>query len=91
VSDPHDPALLPDGLDLPAAEWQQSPLSMRLLVLTLRKRMETLETRLHQNSANSSRPPSTARYVVSADHCLLMAYQEPKYDYCSIWCVCYRQ
>jgi transposase len=54
-----DPALLPDGLDLPAAEWQQRPLSMRLLVLTLLKRVETLETRLNQNSSHASRPPST--------------------------------
>jgi hypothetical protein len=59
VSDPDDPALLPEGLDLPAAEWQQTPLSTRLLVLTLLKRLEAFATRRHQNSSHSSRPPST--------------------------------
>jgi transposase len=59
VSDRHDPAPLPEGLDLPAADWQQTPLSVRLLVLALLKRLETLEARLHQTSSNSSRPPST--------------------------------
>jgi transposase len=59
VSDRHDPAPLPDGLDLPAADWQQTPQSVRLLVLTLLKRLEALEARVPQNSSNSSRPPST--------------------------------
>jgi transposase len=59
VSDPLDPAPLPEGLPLPAAEWHQTPLSVRLVVLTLLKRLEMLEARLHQDSSNSSRPPST--------------------------------
>jgi transposase len=32
---------------------------VRLVVLTLLKRLEALEARVHQNSSNSSRPPST--------------------------------
>jgi transposase len=40
-------------------DWQHTPLSVRLVVLTLLKRLEALESRLHQNSSNSSRPPST--------------------------------
>ena len=56
MSDRHDPAPLPDGLDLPVAEWQQTPRSVRLLGLALLKR---LEARMHQNLSNSSRPPST--------------------------------
>jgi transposase len=59
VSDRHDPAPLPDGLDLAAADWQQTPLHVRLLVLALLKRLDALESRVHQNSSNSSRPPST--------------------------------
>lgn len=53
------PAPLPDGLDIPAADWQQTPLRVRVLVLTLLKRLEVLETRLHQDSSHSSRLPST--------------------------------
>jgi transposase len=59
VSDRLDPAPLPEGLDIPAAEWQQTPLSVRLLVLALLKRLEVLASRLHRASSNSSRPPST--------------------------------
>ena len=59
VSDPLDPAPLPEGLPIPAADWQQTPLSVRLAVLTLLKRLEMPEARRHQNSSNSSRPPST--------------------------------
>jgi transposase len=59
VSDPLDPAPLPEGLPLPAADWHQTPLSVRLVVLTLLKRLKMLEARLPQDSSNSSRPPST--------------------------------
>ena len=59
MSDMLEPTPLPDGLAIPAADWQQTPVSVRLLVLTLLKRLEALETRLHQDSSNSSRPPST--------------------------------
>jgi transposase len=59
VSDLLDPAPLPEGLGIPAEDWQQTPLSVRLAVLTLLKRLDALEARLHQDSSNSSRPPST--------------------------------
>jgi transposase len=59
VSDRLDPTSLPEGLPIPAADWQQTPLRVRLVVLTLLKRLDALEARLHQDSANSSRPPST--------------------------------
>lgn len=59
MSDRLDPTSLPEGLGIPAEDWQQTPLSVRLVVLTLLKRLEALETRLKQDSSNSSRPPST--------------------------------
>jgi transposase len=59
VSDMLDPASLPEGLGLRAEDWHQTPLSVRLVVLALLKRLEALETRLKQDSSNSSRPPST--------------------------------
>jgi hypothetical protein len=59
VSDVLEPMLDPAGLSIPTADWQQTPLSVRLVVLTLLKRLAALEARLGQNSSNSSRPPST--------------------------------
>jgi transposase len=59
VSDRLDTAPLPDGLDIAAADWQQTPLRVRRVMLTLLARLEALEAQLHQNSSNSSRPPST--------------------------------
>lgn len=59
MSDVFDPAPLPEGLGILAEEWQQTPLSIRLEVLALLKRLEALEIRLMQDSSNSSRPPST--------------------------------
>jgi transposase len=59
VSDRLDPAPLPEGLEIPAEDWHQTPLSVRLVVRTLLQRLEALEARLHQDSSNSSRPPST--------------------------------
>src|SRR4029453_5122222 len=50
---------MPEGLGIPVEEWHQTPVSVRLVVLTLLKRLTTLEARLNQNSSNSSRPPST--------------------------------
>ena len=59
MSDGLDPTSLPDGLDIAAEDWQQTPHSVRLVVLTLFKRLAVLEARVNQNSSNSSRPPST--------------------------------
>jgi transposase len=59
VSDVLDPAPFPEGVDIPAEDWQRTPLSMRVFVRTLLKRVAALETRLRQDSSNSSRPPST--------------------------------
>ena len=53
------PAPLPEGLGTSAEDWQQPPPSVRLVVRTLLKRLEALEARVPQHSANSSRPPST--------------------------------
>ena len=54
-----DPAPLPDGLDIPVADWQQTPLSVRRVMRILLTRLDALEARLHQDSSNSSRPLST--------------------------------
>jgi transposase len=55
------PALLPEGFGIPAEDWSQTPQSVRLMVLTLLKRLEAREARLYQNSSHASRPPSTDR------------------------------
>ena len=59
MSDVLDPAPLPEGLSILAEDWHQTSLNVRLVVLTLLKRLEALETRLKQDSSNSSCPPST--------------------------------
>lgn len=59
VPQPNDPESLPAGLDIPAADWQQTPPSVQTLVLSLLKRLEALEARLHHDSTTSHRPPST--------------------------------
>ena len=59
MSDVLDPTPLPEGLGIPAEDWHQTPRSVRLVVLALLKRLEVLEAQVHQNSSNSSRPPST--------------------------------
>lgn len=59
MSDLLDPTPLPEGLPIPAADWHQTPLSVRLVVRTLLTRLDALEARRHQDSSNSSRPPST--------------------------------
>jgi hypothetical protein len=43
VSDVRDPVPLPEGLDIPAADWQQTPVSVRLVVLTLLTRRSAPE------------------------------------------------
>jgi transposase len=54
-----DPVPLPDTLGISAEDWHQTPTSVQHHFLSLLKRVETLEARFHQDSSNSSRPPST--------------------------------
>jgi transposase len=70
-----EPVPLPEKLGISAEDWQQTPTSVRHHFLALLKRVETLEARLHQDSSNSSRPPSTdspakkrARRTQAAEH-----------------------
>ena len=53
-----NPVMLPDGLGIPAEDWQQTPTSMQQL-LSLLKRIEAFAARANRNSSNASRPPST--------------------------------
>ena len=54
-----DPVPLPEGLGIPAEDWHQPPTSVRQQCLALLKQGDSLAARRHQNSSNSSRPPST--------------------------------
>src|SRR5262245_2092778 len=49
---------MPAGLDIPLADWQQTPPSVRTLVVTLLQRLEALDARVSQDSRTSQRPPS---------------------------------
>jgi transposase len=49
----------PAGLDIPPADWQQTPPSVRPLVVTLLQRLAAIEARLTPDSTTSQRPPST--------------------------------
>ena len=55
----HQSTPLPQGLDIPVSDWQQTPTTVRDEFLSLLKRVDTLEARLNRDSSNSSRPPST--------------------------------
>ena len=46
-------------LPLPQEIWAATPGAARALILALQARVRELETRLGQNSSNSSRPPSS--------------------------------
>ena len=63
VQPPNAPEAVPMGLDMPPADWQQTPPSVQTLVLTLLKRLEAVEARLTQDSTTSQRPPSTDRRI----------------------------
>lgn len=54
-----DPAPLPAGLGIPVEDWHQTPTSVQQQFLALLKQVDALEARLHRDSSNSSRPPST--------------------------------
>jgi transposase len=58
VQPPDAQEAVPMGLDIPPADWQQTPPSVQTLVLTLLKRLEAVEARLTQDSTTSQRPPS---------------------------------
>jgi hypothetical protein len=58
VHQPNEQDAVPAGLEIPLADWQQTPPSVQTLVLSLFQRLETLEARLHQDSTTSHRPPS---------------------------------
>src|SRR5262249_53939276 len=55
---PHTQEAVPMGLDIPLADWQQTPPSVQALVVTLLKRLEAVEARLTQDATTSQRPPS---------------------------------
>ena len=59
VQPPNAQEAVPVGLDIPPADWQQTPPSVQTLVLPLLKRLEAVEARLTQDSTTSQRPPST--------------------------------
>jgi transposase len=54
-----DPVPLPDGLSIPAEDGRETPINVRHQVLSLLKQVEALAARLHRDSSNASRPPST--------------------------------
>ena len=54
-----EPMPLPDGLGIPAEDWNQTPTSVQQQFLSLLKRVEALEARVNRDSSHSSRPPST--------------------------------
>ena len=46
------------GIKVPAADWEATPESIKLVLTTLLQRIEALEEKLSKNSRNSSLPPS---------------------------------
>src|SRR5262245_31634868 len=50
---------LPQELGIPVSDWQRTPTTVQSELLSLLKRVDTLEARLHRNSSNSNRRPST--------------------------------
>jgi hypothetical protein len=47
------------GIEIPQADWDATPESVRALVTVLSERLAHIEELLNQNSQNSSRPPSS--------------------------------
>jgi hypothetical protein len=47
------------GIEIPQADWDATPESVRALVTVLSERLAHIEEQLNQNSQNSSRPPSS--------------------------------
>jgi transposase len=59
---------LPPEIGIPEEDWEQAPVSVRVVMLALwqqiqaqQKRIEELEEQLNRNSRNSSQPPSSDR------------------------------
>lgn len=46
------------GIKVPAADWEATPESIKLVLMSLLQRIEALEEKLSKNSRNSSSPPS---------------------------------
>lgn len=47
------------GVEIPRADWDATPASVKALVVVLSERLSHIEEQLNQNSQNSSRPPSS--------------------------------
>ena len=47
------------GIEIPKADWEATPASVRAVVKVLSERLAHIEEQLNQNSSNSSRPPSS--------------------------------
>ena len=54
-----DDHFLPKDIKITDEDWENTPASIRLLILSLIKRIEELEARLNRDSSNSSKPPSS--------------------------------
>ena len=61
------------GIKVPQADWEATPASIHALVLVLSERLQhqderlrQLEERLHKNSQNSSKPPSSDGFAASS-------------------------
>ena len=65
----NDQSFSPSDLNIPQADWEQTPVSVRAVVIalyyrvqqvdTLEKRIAELEEQVKLNSSNSSKPPSS--------------------------------
>ncbi|MBS3756932.1 MAG: IS66 family transposase [Desulfobacterales bacterium] len=50
---------LPKDVSITQQDWDNTPESIRVLILSLIRRIEGLEAKLNQNSSNSNKPPSS--------------------------------
>lgn len=54
-----DDHFLPKDVKITDEDWENTPASIRVLILSLIKRNEELEAKLNRDSSNSNKPPST--------------------------------
>jgi transposase len=54
-----DDRFLPKDVQITDEDWDNTPVNVRVLILSLIKRNEELEAKLNRNSSNSSKPPSS--------------------------------